>query len=62
MKPLYLMDANEQTEAICLEAVKQDGLALYYVNNQTEAICLEAVKQDGEALQDVDDKFRHLFI
>jgi hypothetical protein len=37
-----------------LEAVKQNGNALYYVKNQTEAVCLEAVKQDGFALLYVD--------
>jgi hypothetical protein len=41
---------------ICLEAVKQDGLALQYVKNQTPEICLEAVKQDGLALKFVENK------
>jgi hypothetical protein len=47
---------TDQTEAICLEAVKQDGYALQYVTDQTEAICLEAVKQIGLALQYVTDQ------
>ena len=34
----------------CLQAVKQNGLALRWVENQTPDICLEAVKQNGYAL------------
>ena len=34
----------------CLEAVKQNGLALYYIKEQTPEICLEAVKHNGLAL------------
>jgi hypothetical protein len=41
---------KEQTEEICLEAVKQDGAALKYVIEQTEEMCLEAVKQNVGAL------------
>ena len=40
-----------QTEAICLEAVKQDGYSLMWVEKQTDKICLEAVKQSGCALR-----------
>ena len=40
----------------CLEAVKQNGLALEYVKEQTKEICLEAVKQDGYALQYVKEQ------
>ena len=42
---------KNQTEDMCLTAVKQNGLALQYVKNQTDKICLEAVKQNGLALQ-----------
>lgn len=42
---------ESQTEAICLEAVKQNGLALQYVKHQTEAICLEAIKQNPMAFK-----------
>jgi hypothetical protein len=45
-----LQYVNNQTENICLEAVKQK-----YVKNQTENICLEAVKKDGYALQYVNE-------
>jgi hypothetical protein len=34
-----------QTEEICLAAVKQNGLALEYVHDQTEEICLAAINQ-----------------
>lgn len=38
---LSLKEIKEnQTEAICLAAMKQNGMALQYVENQTEAICL----------------------
>jgi DNA-binding NarL/FixJ family response regulator len=33
----------------CLEAVKQDGYALYYVKDQTPELCLEAIKQNINA-------------
>jgi hypothetical protein len=42
---------KDQTEAVCLEAVKNDGYALRYVKDQTEAVCLEAVKRNGDALR-----------
>ena len=48
---------KEQTQEICLAAVKQNGYALQYVKEQTPDICLAAVKQDGYALQFVKDKF-----
>ena len=44
------------TEAVCLEAVKNDGYALRYVKEQTEAVCLEAVKRNGDALQYVKEQ------
>lgn len=40
-----------QTEAICLVAVSQYGIALRYVIDQTEVICLAAIKRNGFALQ-----------
>jgi len=44
---------NNQTEKICLEAVKQNGSALQYVKNQTEKICLEAVKQNRYTFDEI---------
>lgn len=48
-------------EKECLEAVKQDGLALEYVKEQTPEICLESVKQNGLALEYVDEPFSYSF-
>ena len=45
-----------QTDEICLEAVKKNGLLLKYVENKTDEICLEAVKKNGLALWYVRDK------
>ena len=45
-----------QTEALCLAAVKQNGMALRYVRDQTEEICMEAVKENGYALVYVGDQ------
>ena len=42
---------NNQTEEVCMAAVKQNGFTLQYVENQTEEICLAAVNQNGLALQ-----------
>ena len=44
---------------ICLEAIKQNGLALEYVPKKIcdREICLETVKQDGYALKYVPGKF-----
>jgi hypothetical protein len=47
---------EEQTEEICLEAVKHNGLLLRYVKEQTKEICLEAVKEDERALQIVEEQ------
>ncbi len=49
---MYLkLITKNQTEKICLEAVKNNGSVLVYVNEQTPQICLEAVKKDGRALE-----------
>ena len=45
---------SKEFEAICRTAVKENGLALYYVKKQTPAICLAAVKQYGFALKYVE--------
>ena len=44
------MNIDWSNEQECLEAVKENGLALKFVNTQTPEICLEAVKQYGCAL------------
>ena len=55
----YIPTEN-QTERICLEAVKRKGYMLEYVKNQTEEICLEAVKQDGYALEYVENQTKEI--
>ena len=45
---LWLMLKN-QTDKICLEAVKKMEM-LYNIKNQTDEICLEAVKQNGDTI------------
>ena len=52
----YLQYVENQSTELCLEVVKQNGLALKYVKEQTEEICLAAVKQNGMALQYVREK------
>lgn len=46
---LLLSCVTNITYKLCLEAVKQNGQALYYVDNKykTREICLEALKQNG---------------
>lgn len=48
---LALEFITEQTEEMCLIAVKSNGWALQYVEKQTDKICLAAVKQNGCALK-----------
>ena len=58
-----MKEIQNQTEEMCLLAVKQNGMALQFVKNQTNEICLLAVKQNGMALQFVNDKeYKLLFI
>lgn len=40
-----------QTEEVCLEAVKESGLALFHIEDQTEEMCLIAVKSHGSLLR-----------
>lgn len=49
---LFLKDvaAELQTDAICLAAVRQNGLALRYAYCQSEKIFLEAMRENGLAL------------
>ena len=44
---MTLKNVSEQTEEICLEAVRKDPTEFLNVEYQTPAICLEAVKGDG---------------
>ncbi len=47
---------------MCIESVRQNGMALQYVNKQTDKICIEAVKQDGRSLQFVNNKTEEICI
>ena len=47
---------KDQTEKICLEAVKQNGMALEYVKDQTFEICLTAIQREPFALRYVKDQ------
>lgn len=48
-------ELNVDSEAVQLEAVKQDGCAIFYIRNPSEAVQLEAVKQDGWNIQFIDN-------
>ena len=50
-----LRTIKKQTDALCLKAVKQDGLQLRYVYRQTRKICREAIKQNQAANDYVRD-------
>jgi len=54
---LEFVEEQNQTEELCILAVKQDGRALEYVEHQTEEICILAVQQDGYALEFVNEEF-----
>ena len=48
---LEFIDHDQQTEELCLLAVRQNGMTLRHVKTQTDEICLAAVKQNGFALK-----------
>ena len=45
-----------QTYDICMEVIKQNGLALQYVKRQTDDICMCAIKQNENALKYVEEQ------
>ena len=53
-KNLVLQYIENQTDKICLEAVKQNVHALQYVKNQTDEIYLKAIKQNILAFQYIE--------
>ena len=59
-KGLALQFPQEQTEKMCIGAVKQNGLALKYVDNQTDEICMLAVKQDCKAIKYVKNQTQEI--
>jgi hypothetical protein len=50
------IDKNDQTEEICLAAVKLDGSALLHCAYKTEAVCIAAVKNDPRIIKSVSNK------
>jgi hypothetical protein len=55
---LACVKAEDQTEALCLTAVKQNHLTLRYVARQNENIVNEAIKNSADALMFVDYNFQ----
>ncbi|CCL32146.1 hypothetical protein BN174_3470002 [Clostridioides difficile E15] len=47
---------ENQTEELCLIAVREDPVALQFVKSQTEDICIEAVRRNGYVLKDVNNQ------
>lgn len=45
-----------QTEELCMEAVKQNEVALAFIENQTPEMCLESVKKNGFTLKFVKNQ------
>ncbi len=52
----------EQTDELCMQAVKQNGYALEFVKNQTDELCMQAVKQNGCSLKYVKNQTDELCI
>ncbi len=46
-----LKDIENQTEEMCLLAVKQDGTIIEFVKDKTYKVCMEAVKQTYKSLK-----------
>ncbi len=55
IKPESLQYITNQTDNICMTAVKKNGSMLQYVTNKTYEICVEAVKNVGYALLFVEN-------
>ncbi len=53
--PFNLENIDNQTEEMCMMAVKGHGGCLCYVKNKTEQICIEAVKNYGFAIQYIEN-------
>ena len=51
IKKLWDMTPEEQTEEICMKAVKTTGYTIQYIHNPSEAVQLEAVKENGFVIQ-----------
>lgn len=53
---LMHIEGEQQTEEICLAAVKRDATALQFVENQTEKVCLAAIDTATFALRMVKNQ------
>ena len=49
-----------QTEELCMEAVKQNEVALAFIENQTPEMCLESVKKNGFTLKFVKNQIEEI--
>ena len=56
MNGFALIYVKEQTEELCLAAVKQNGSVLEFVKHQTKEICTAAVEQSSDAIYYVNVK------
>ena len=55
-----MKEIQDQTEELCIEAVKNDGMALQFVKNQNDILCKLAIQQNGMALQFVKNKTKEI--
>ena len=65
-KSILLSDVDSTIQIsydeFCMEAVKHDGLYLYFIKDQTDDLCLTAVRQNGHALEYVNDQTKEICI
>ncbi len=54
--PYYLSEVKNQTDELCLIAVKSDPNTLQHVKNQTDKLCLIAIKFDPNTLRFVKNQ------
>ena len=55
-----LKNIENQTDGMCILAIRQNYKALEYVKNQTEELCLEAIKYNYKALEYVKEQTEYL--
>jgi hypothetical protein len=58
---MLLRFVDNQTDEICLAAVKQNGLALEFVKKQTYETCLEAINNNFKAFKYVRTRDPELY-
>lgn len=47
---MALRYVKKQTKEICIEVIRQNGMALVYIEIQDEEMCLEAVKRSPKSI------------